>query len=65
MTMMGVESANFLVMENQPGQEKYVDYVIPKNLTNFMQSIMVGQENMSNEVLQQLDNETVDQTCQY
>ena len=65
MTMMGVESTNFLVMENQPGQEKYVDYVIPKNLTNFMQSIMVGQENMSNEVLQQLDNGTVDQTRQY
>ena len=64
MTMMGVKSTNFLVMENQPGQEKYMGYVIPNNLTNLMQSMMVGQGNMSNKVLQQLDNKTVDETRQ-
>ena len=64
MTMMGVKSTNFLVMENQPGQDKYMGYVIPNNLTNLMHSMMVGQGNMSNEVLQQLDNKTVDETRQ-
>ena len=39
----GVKNTNFLVMENQPGQEKYMGYVIPNNLTNLMQSMMVGQ----------------------
>ena len=64
MTMMGVKNTNFLVMENQQGQEKYMGYVIPSNLTNLMHSMMLGQGNMSNEVLQQLDNKTVDQTRQ-
>ena len=62
MTMFGANNTNFLVMENQPGREKYADYVIPKNWTNRMESMVMGQKTMSDEVLQQLDNKTVDAT---
>ena len=64
MTMMTAKNATFLVMESRPGHKRYVDYVIPKTLTNHMQSIMVGQGNMSDEILQWLDNKTVAQTRQ-
>ena len=62
MTMVDVKSTNFLVIENQQVHPKYVGYVIPHNLTNLMQSMMVGHKNMSIKVLQQLDNENENQT---
>ena len=64
MTMMCVKNASFLVIENQPGSHKYVDFVIPNNRMDLMQSMIMGQRNMSEEDLQQLDNETVDETRQ-
>ena len=64
MTMIGVENTNFLVIERQQAHQKYVGYVIPHNLTNLMQSMMVGHKNMSIKVLQQLDNENENQTRQ-
>ena len=64
-TMMCVKNASFLVMENQPGSQKYVDFVIPNNRMNLMQSMIMGQRNMTEEDLQQLDNETVNETRQF
>ena len=64
MTMMGTKNATFLVMKNKSGHKLYKDYVIPNTLTNLMQSMMVGQVNMSTDVVQQLDNKTVAQTRQ-
>ena len=64
MTMMGVNDTNFMVMENQPGRPRYDDYVIPKDSMDTMASILMGQEDMTNEVLQQLDNKTINETRQ-
>ena len=65
MTMMGVKNATFLVMESKSGHKTYMDYVIPNTLTNLIQSMMVGQvNNMSTDIVQQLDNKTVAQTRQ-
>ena len=64
MTMMGVNDTNFMVMENRPGRPKYDDYVIPKDSMDLMESIMMGQGEMSDEVLQHLDNKTVNETRQ-
>ncbi len=62
MTMMGVRDTEFLVMENQPGQEKYVEYIIPKNQSKVMEDIMEGKDRMSDEVLEKLDNKNVNET---
>ncbi len=62
MTMMGVGDTEFLVMEDQPGQEKYVEYIIPKNQTKVMEDIMEGKDIMSDEVLENLDNKNVNET---
>ena len=64
MTMMGVKSTNFFVIENQSDFQKYVDFVVPNNRMDFMQSMIMGQRNMSEEDLQQLDKETVSETRQ-
>ena len=65
MTMMGVNDTNFLFMRNPLGSpDRYTDYVIPNNYTNVMESVMSGHVNMSDEVLQELDSETVDATRQ-
>lgn len=65
MTMMGVNDTNFLFMRNPLGSpDIYTDYIIPNNYTNLMESIMSGHVNMSDEVLQELDSETVDTTRQ-
>ena len=64
MTMMGAKNATFLVMESKSGHKTYMDYVIPNTLTNLIQSMMVGQANMSTDVVQQLDNKTVAQMRQ-
>ena len=62
MTMMGAKNATFLVIESKSGHKTYMDYVIPNTLTNLIQSMMVGQVNMSTDIVQQLDNKTVAQT---
>ena len=63
-TMMGVSNTEFLVMENQPGRAKYVDYVVPAGYKDLVESMMMDQRDMTDDVLQQLDNETVNETRQ-
>ena len=63
MTMMGASSMTFLVMGNQTGSAKYVDYDVPEKYVSMMDSIMMGQAKMSDDVLQLL-NKTVNETRQ-
>ena len=63
MTMMGVNNTNFLVMEhNQQNRINYDDYVIPRDAMNLMESIMAGNGNMTDNMLQKLDNKTMNET---
>ena len=65
MTMMGVNDTNFMVMEkDQQDHIDYNDYVIPKDAMNLMESIMAGNEKMADDMLQMLDNTTVNETRQ-
>ena len=64
MTMITATDINFLIMENQTSRE-YTDYVIPKNYTNLLETMMRRQEAMSDEILGQLDSRTVNETRQY
>ena len=64
MTMVTVNSTNFMVMENQPGRARYDDYLIPDDAMNMMESVIMGQQSMSNEMFQHLDNKTVNETRQ-
>ena len=65
MTMMGVNDTNLLVMEhNQQNRINYDDYVIPRDAMNLMESMMVGNGKMTEDVLQMLDNKTVNETRQ-
>ena len=63
MTMMGVNDTNFMVMENDlQDRIDYDDYVIPKDAMNMMESIMSGNRKMAKEMLEKLDNSTVNET---
>ena len=62
MTMMGVNNTNFMIMENQPGRPKYDDYIVPEAAMNMIMSMMMGEMKMSDEMLKQLDNTTVNET---
>ena len=65
MTMMGVNDTNFLVMENdQKDHIDYDDYVIPKDAMNLMESVMSGNTKMTDDMLQKLDNKTMNETRQ-
>ena len=65
MTMMGVNDTNFLVMEhNQQNRINYDDYVIPRDAMNLMESIMAGNGTMTDDMLQKLDNKTMNETRQ-
>ena len=65
MTMMGVNDTNFLVMEkDQQDHIDYDDYVIPKDAMNLMESVMSGNTKMTNDMLQKLDNKTMNETRQ-
>ena len=65
MTMMGVNDTNFMVMEkDQQDHIDYDDYVIPKDAMNLMETIMAGNEKMTDDMLQKLDNKTVNETRQ-
>jgi hypothetical protein len=65
MTMMGVNDTNFLVMENDQGNSiNYDDYVIPRDAMNLMESIMAGNGKMTDDMLQMLDNKTMNETRQ-
>lgn len=62
MTIMGVNDTNFMIMENQPDRPKYDDYVIDRDAMDMMMSLMDGRVNMSDRVMQHLDNTTVNET---
>ena len=65
MTMMGVNDTNLLVMEhNQQNRINYDDYVIPRDGVKLMESMMAGNGKMTDDVLQMLDNKTVNETRQ-
>ena len=65
MTMMGVNNTDFLLMErNQQDHIDYEDYVGPRNVKSLMESIISGNGRMTNDVLQMLDNKTVNETRQ-
>ena len=64
-TMVGVNNTNFMVMErDQQDNIIYNDYVIPKDTMNLIESIMAGNRKMSDDILQKLDNKTVNETRQ-
>ena len=56
MTMIGVNKTYFLIMENQP---EYADYVIPTNYINLLETMIMEEETMTDELIEQLDNTTV------
>ena len=65
MTMMGVNDTNFLLMEkDQQDRIEYNDYVIPKDVMTLIEPIMAGNGKMTDDILQKLDNKTVNETCQ-
>ena len=65
MTMVGVNDTNFMVMErDQQNSINYDDYVIPRDAINLMESIMAGNGKMTDDILQKLDNKTVNGTRQ-
>ena len=65
MTMVGVNDTNFMVMErDQQDSINFDDYVIPRDAMNLMESIMAGNGEMSDNILQKLDNKTVNETRQ-
>ena len=65
MTMMGVNNTDFLLMErNQQDVIDYEDYVIPRDAKSLMETIMSGNGRMTDDVLQMLDNKTVNETRQ-
>ena len=65
MTMMGVNDTNFMVMESdQQNRINYDDYIIPRDAMNLMESIMSGNGKMTDDMLQKLDNKTVNETRQ-
>ena len=65
MTMMGVNGTNFMLMENnQQDHIDYDEYVIPRDAINQIESIMAGNGKMTDEILQKLDNKTVNETRQ-
>ena len=63
MTMMGVNDTNFLVMEHdQQNHINYDDYVIPRDAMNLMESVMARNGRMTDDMLQKLDNKTMNKT---
>lgn len=60
MSIMGVQDTNFLFMENQTG--RYDEYVIPKNMTERVKSMMEHQQNMTSDVMKQMNNKDVNKT---
>ncbi|XP_064399319.1 uncharacterized protein LOC135345793 [Halichondria panicea] len=57
MIMMEVNSTAFLLMKNEQGPND--EYVIPETSVGTMESVMMGYENMTTEILEKMDNKTV------
>ena len=65
MTMMGVNDTDFLLLENdQQVRIDYNDYIIPRDAKNLMESIIFGNEKMTDDILLKLNNKTVNETRQ-
>ena len=62
MTMTSVNHTDFMIMENQPGRPKYDDYMVPQSHMNMTMSVIMGERNMTDDMLQHLDNGTVNET---
>ncbi len=57
MMMFEMNQTAFLTMENEQGPD--AEYVIPEAYTNEMESIMMGFDTMTNEMLDKMDNKSV------
>lgn len=57
MIMMEVNSTAFLLMKNKQGPNN--EYVVPESNIDTMESVMMGFENMTTEILEKMDNKTV------
>jgi hypothetical protein len=67
MTMTSINDTDFWLMErDQQDHIDYDDYVIPResDAKSLMESIMSGNGRMTDDVLQMLDNKTVNETRQ-
>ena len=65
MAMMSLNDTDFLVMDNQPGSgfHKSLDYVIPKNNTEYITSLIERGPNVDmNEVMSMVDSTNVNET---
>ena len=64
MTVMSVNNTEFVIFENAARRPKYDDYVIPKDYMNITMSVIMGERNMTDDMLQHFDNTTVNETRQ-
>ena len=64
MTLMGINDTYFLVMKNQPERPKYDDYIIPNDMMNTMESVMRGEGEMTENILNHLNKSDVNEVRQ-
>ena len=65
MTMVIAENENFLVLESElDNKHNFAEYLIPKNSTEMVESMINNGEKMTDDVLQHMDNKTVDKVRQ-
>ena len=66
MTVFDTDNNNFLVLESKADNKRtFAEYLIPKNSTKLIQSMMSKGENMTDDVLQHMDNKTVSKVRQF
>ena len=66
MTMFDTDKEDFLVLESESDNSRnFAEYLIPKNSTKMIESMMSNGENMTDDVLQHMDNKTVDKVRQF
>ena len=66
MTMFHTNNYNFLVVESTfEKRYNFTEHLIPKNSTKLIESMMSNGENMTDDVLQHMNNKTVDKVRQF
>ena len=66
MTMFDTDKEDFLIFEStSENRHNFAEYLIPKNSTKMVESMMSNGENMTDDVLQHMDNKTVDKVRQF
>ena len=66
MTMFDTDKEDFLVLEGTADNKRtFAEYFIPKNSTKLVESMMCKGENMTDDVLQHMDNKTVSKVRQF